>query len=291
MKNILITGGTGYIGSNVLAQLNSKYNFYSLVRNPSPAPFANHIKQIHYNGTYSSIQESLKNIAIDSVLHMATLFKAQHKSEDIPDLMNANLTFGCQILEWMSKNNIKEIINIGTYAQSIDGINEKSQNLYTTTKSAFERFLDFYTESFDFKTINLYFYDTYGPKDTRPKLINLIINALSKNEKLGMSPGDQEICYLFINDVVEAIDHSLQMLSKVESQKIHKYSLYSSEIVTVKELVQIAESTLDKKLNSEFGFYPYRKNEIMKFKARYPILPNWNAKTKISDGIKQILKA
>lgn len=284
MKTILITGSTGFIGQNVLKKLGHKYNFICLNRSNKSN------QSIIYDGTYESIQNGLKDKKIDTILHLATLFKSQHKSGDITDLISSNITLGCHLLEWAMQNKIHNLINFGSYAQSIDGTNDISQNLYTTTKTAFEKLIEYYVQNFELKCLNLYLYDTYGPGDTRPKLINLIINALLKNEKLGMSPGDQEICYLYIDDVLSAIELAIDTVESLNKNEFKKYGLYNKEVVTVKNLVKLTESTLGKKLNSDFGFYPYRKNEIMLFKPRYPLLPNWQPKTKLSEGILNIVK-
>jgi CDP-paratose synthetase len=289
MKNILLTGSTGFIGSHLQKKLlQENYKVYSITR--SQLTDTSNIEFVYYDGTFESIKRGLENKKIDSVIHLATLFLSQHKSEQINDLMSANITFGTHLIEWMSANGVSKFINVGTYAQFFEGSSYSPQNLYAATKSAFEQILQFYLEKYLFKVVNLYFYDSYGPKDTRPKLINLILSAIKNNQPLNMSPGHQEINYVYVSDVVSAILLGLERLEIVQPATKENYCVYSNQTQTIRELVSLISKTIDIPFSPNFGAFPYRDREIKKFCPRFSLLPNWKQTTSLEEGIKILWK-
>lgn len=289
MKNILVTGSTGFIGSYLQKRLiEENYKVYSITRKPMENFY--NVEYILYDGTFDSLKNGLANKKVDSVVHLATFFTSQHKSEQISELTNANITFGTHLLDWMSTNNVFKFMNIGTYAQFMEGSDYKSQNLYSATKSAFEQILFFYLEKFLFKVVNLYFYDSYGPKDTRPKLINLILKSIKDNQKLDMSPGLQEINYVYVKDVVSAIMIGLERLEHLEPSIKENYCVYSQQTQTIRELVNIISKTLEVPVSPNFGAYPYRDREIKVFKPRFPLIPGWKQTVSLEEGIKILWK-
>lgn len=137
MLNILITGGTGYIGKNLVSAFLNKGNKVFLLKRKNSINDIKHenLVEIIYDGTYNSFE--IIREKIDIVYHLATCFLVNHKTENLEELINSNILFGTQLLEYMAKNNIKNIINTETYAESITGEEYNPQNLYSATKMAF----------------------------------------------------------------------------------------------------------------------------------------------------------
>jgi nucleoside-diphosphate-sugar epimerase len=150
--------------------------------------------------------------------------------------------------------------------------------------------LKYYTESGIIKNITLSLYDTYGPNDNRPKFINLVIDALDKDVPFNMSPGNQEIRYVYIDDVVNAYCIALDLLMGNKIDKSETFSISGNESMSLNELVEYVSNTVGKKIETNPGFYNYRDREIMKCIPKFNKIPNWEAKVKLSEGIKQIIQ-
>ena len=222
--------------------------------------------------------------------HLATCFLVNHKTENLEELINSNILFGTQLLEYMAKHSIQNFINTETYAESITGEEYNPQNLYSATKMAFKSILKYYVDTYNMKAISLVLSDTYGPNDTRKKFLNLVLDALkSQDLNFKMSLGEQEICYIYIEDVVNAYLKSRDLISSQGIKELKTYSVFGNEILTLNNLVELLEKIFNKKLSTEKGYYPYRLREIMKFNYTHiERLPNWEPKISLKEGVKRI---
>lgn len=288
--NVLVTGGTGYIGSNLVKELLKEGHKIFLLKRKNSKSLVNDKKiiEVLYDGTYYSLEKI--NEKVDMIIHLATCFLVNHKTENIEDLLNANILLGTHLLEYASKHDIKDFINTETYAESITGVEYNPQNLYSATKKAFKDILKYYVDSNKMKCISLVLSDTYGPNDVRKKFLNLVLEVLkSENNEFKMSPGEQEICYIYIDDVIRAYIEAIKLISKLEEKDLKTYSVFGNEILTLNNLVELLEGLYNKKLKIEKGFYSYRLREIMKFNySSIERLPNWSPKISLKDGVKFI---
>lgn len=292
MMNILITGGTGFIGKNLSKKLLSlKHKLILIIRNTFPDFNDKNICVIKYEKDYKTLAEKLSPYKIDLIIHLATFFTNEHKSEEITQIIDSNIVLGTLLLEYAKNNDIKYFINTSTYATSIDDSLYNPQNLYAATKKAFEDILYYYSQSYNIKVINLILYDTYGPQDNRKKFINLLLDSIIRNEKeFKMSKGEQEICYVYIDDVVSAYLKSIELITKEDSEKFLSYEVYGKETLKLKELAERVLKITNSNIKLELGTYPYKKREIMKIFHKYPKLPNWEAEVNLERGIAEILK-
>ena len=286
--NILITGASGFIGRNLMEALsNEGANIYAIIHKINNLSLT--AKKIFYDGTYESISKPLENEKIDIVIHLATYFLSNHKSEHIEPLIDANIKFGAYLLEFVKQKGIKFLINTSTYAEYFDHKEYNPQNLYAATKFAFEALQKYYEQILETHFVTLELTDTYGPGDTRPKFVNLVLDAVQKKEVFNMSKGEQEICYLYIDDAVSAYISCINSLLNNQIAKNSKYSVYSNEVVTLNNLVDHIGEILNCKIETNKGFYPYRLREIMEFKPNYKKLPGWNNIYTLKDGILKIV--
>ncbi|MBP8708468.1 MAG: NAD(P)-dependent oxidoreductase [Caldisericia bacterium] len=288
---ILITGGAGFIARNLVRELLKRnYNIITIYRETIPKEFIGKVKMIQYKGNYNDLEENLEDEQIDIVIHLATHFTSKHRANEIRELFESNILLGTHILEYMKEHKAKKFINTSTYATSIDGTDYNPQNLYSATKKAFEDILVFYVESEKMQTINLELSDTYGLGDTRPKFLNLLLNAIKENREFNMSPGEQEICYIHVRDVVNAYLRAIDMLVNEDIKKIENYSVYGDEVLTLNQLVNKVQDISGTKIQVNKGVYPYKEREIMKFKPKYPILPGWQPRVSLTQGILEVLE-
>lgn len=285
-KRVLITGATGFLGKHLIEEILKNDLYDVVIINKSGKKIVNEYKReieyLKYDGTYDSISCLGK---IDCVIHLATDFKASHKTCDISNLILSNIQFGTHLLEYMKNAEIKNIINVSTYATSIDGIKYSPQNLYAATKKSFEDILTYYSQAHNINVFNLECYDMYGLNDNRGKFIDLLLNAAKSGIEFKMSKGEQEIGYIYVDDIVNALLIAIQQLQDKKHISFENFSLCGSEVLTLAALVKKVEDTLGIIIKISKDFYPYKDREIMKVAPRFNKLPIWTPKVKLSHGI------
>lgn len=267
----LLTGATGFVGQNLVKHFRQLgWGVETIGRQDSP----------------TDMDSKMRQFKPDVVIHLATLFIAEHKPTDIPNLIQSNLTFGTQVVDSMVRHGALNLINTGTLWQYYEGDRFTPSSLYSATKSAFEDVLRFFSSSYGLQVTNLMLSDTYGPKDPRGKLLSKLISMAGTSESLQLSPGDQLLEWTFIEDIVKGFEVAAKRLvEKKESNQFVHYTLTSGETISLKDTVKVCESVLGKKINIEFGAKPYRKREIMAPSKLDPILPGWSAQVSLRQGI------
>lgn len=276
---VLITGATGYIGTKLCQRLLAEgWQVDVLIRENSrsltPTLVDNATAHV-YDGSTQSVQDAVAAACPDVVFHLASLFIAEHRSEQVTDLINSNLLFGTQLAEACARAGVKRFINTGTSWQHYRSDAYDPVCLYAATKQAFEALLEYYVQAYGIKAITLKLFDTYGPDDSRPKIFNLLNKVARSGEFLDMSPGEQLIDLVHIDDVVEAYLVAAQRLLEGKAMLHESYAVSSGQLLPLKELVELYAKVTKKTVNINWGARPYRYREVMSPWTDFKTLPGW----------------
>ena len=162
-------------------------------------------------------------------------------------------------------------------------------SLHSSLKESFEKILQYYylNNKINFTTLKLF--HTYGPNDNRGKVITKIARSIINNEKLSLSPGDQEMDLVHCDDVANAYIELCNLI--LNNQFIEKcYGITSQKIITLKNLALIIENILNKKGNFAWGEKNYKyREEMVCWRNGLILLPNWKSEIELFDGL-QFLK-
>jgi len=291
---ILVTGGTGFVGRNLVRKLVEKgYEIHCIVRlNSNVSNIDKRAKIFRYDGNIDLLIDFFQSQKFDGVVHLASLFLASHTRYDIENLILSNIKFGVELLEACKISNVKWFINTGTFWQNYKNERYNPVNLYAATKEAFEVIAKYYTETSEliFTTIKLN--DTYGNDDTRNKLFNLWKKIALSGEVLEMSPGEQIIDICHIDDVINAYELLIEYLNsnKKYEFKNKTYVVTSNERMSLRKLAEVFEKVTNKKLNIKWGARPYREREVMIPLENGEVVPNWKPKVSLEEGIKKLFE-
>ena len=288
---ILLTGGRGFVGRHLVRRLAlDGYQCHLLVRSPSPA----HIEGAHgehVRGESADEQELadlLEKVRPDVVVHLASLFLATHKPEQVAPLVLSNVLFGTRLLEAMSLARVPCFLNAGTFWQHYQQADYDPVCLYAATKQAFEDIAEFYVRARGLQCVTLQLFDTYGPDDPRPKLFSLLLRSSQEGTELEMSPGEQQLDLVHISDVVSAFSLAIQRLLDGRVSGHEKYAVSSGRLLPLREVVRIFQTVSQRELRIVWGARPYRHREVMEPWKHGQPLPGWQPRVKLEDGLRSL---
>jgi nucleoside-diphosphate-sugar epimerase len=264
LKNILITGGTGFIGRNLIEKLKEDYNLIVIGRKEVKESLG----YKYYKCDVAKLQDIdnvFKNEKIDQVIHLATYYTPFHKKEDISIMIDTNVKGINNILELALLYKVEKVINTGScfeYGNSNEILKEKDivdpWNLYATTKILAEDIINYYCKK-GLNAITLRLFPPFGLWDNPNKLIPFVIKSALKNKEIPLTFGEQKWDYTYSKDIAEAYRLALQ--TTIKGHEIINIS--NNNPISLKEIVEKIIGYTYSKSKVLFGAVPYRENEIM----------------------------
>jgi nucleoside-diphosphate-sugar epimerase len=265
-RRALVTGITGFIGGELAKRLLADgWQVDAIVRTQSDTnslPFRRDI-------TFYTVEDGqdltpvLAATKPDVVFHLASLYLAEHRPDQVGALVQSNILFPALLAEAMTATGARCLVNTGTAWQHYGTQNYLPVNLYAATKQAAEDLLLYYTETRSLSVTTLRLFDTYGGGDKRRKLIQILIDAAQSGEPIDMSPGEQIVDMTHIDDVVDAFLLASEELLASEQYKPNVYYV-THQRQTVRDLATIVGQALGRPVNANFGGRPYRSREVMR---------------------------
>lgn len=283
VKQILMTGGTGFLGSHLVNKLAEENQIIVLKRSFSKTWRIDNKKNIkYYDIDKIDIENVFKENDIDIIIHTAT--KYGRNDEEIEELIESNYLYPLKILKLAKKYGVNTFINTDT-------VLPKYISIYSLTKNHFTDWLKYYSK--ELKIFNLKLEHMYGEKDSNNKFITYIIQELLENkQKIDLTEGTQERNFIYIGDVVNAYEKVIKREKEFENG-YYEYEIGTDENITIKDLVKkIKMLTKNEKTVLNFGAKKYRQNELMKSSSDFTKFKNefnWEAKIDIEEGLKRTI--
>lgn len=289
---VLVTGASGFIGSHLVNRmLGMGWEVHVVLRSqPDNLPFKDGARVHIHTGSTASLIDIVRQSQPQIVFHLASLFLAQHQADDIVGLVRSNVEFGSQLAEAMARNQVRLLVNTGTSWQHYQDADYSPVCLYAALKQAFEAVLQFYVETGALEVVTLKLFDTYGPGDPRPKLLHLLKRIALSGESLAMSPGEQLMDLVYIDDVVDAFLLAANALQSGQIGGMEAFGVSSGAALPLKDLAAIYSSVSGYPLHIEWGGRPYRPREVMQPWHSFKVLPGWVPKIDLATGIKRCLE-
>jgi UDP-glucose 4-epimerase len=244
-KNIVITGGAGFVGSNLIKYLleKTKYNLISL-DNYSTGSRKNHIKskRVKYiKSDTKNINKVLKNPKnIHSLFHFGEFARIYQSFIKMEECINSNTIGSNAVLNFCLSNNIK-LIYSATSATIGNKGSDKNLSPYAFTKAKNLELLDNLRKWFKFKFEIIYFYNVYGPNQissgSMATVIGIFEDLYKKKKPLTVvKPGTQSRRFTHIDDTVKACYFAWK-----ENRSRH-YSISNRETYSIIEVAKMFKS-------------------------------------------------
>ena len=283
-ETILLTGGTGFLGSNLLKHLVEKnYNVILLKRS-----FSNIFRIREYQNKISSYDSDLVSLEtifsennIDKIVHCATNY-GRRDNEPL-QIIEANLLLPLRLLELGKNHQTRCFINTDT-------ILDKRINYYSLSKKQFKEWLSAYNK--DLICINVALEQFYGPGDDETKFVTHIVHNLLNNiDQIDLTKGEQKRDFIYIDDTVDAFIKIIEEFNN-QNNGFYEFEIGSNNPVSIRDFVELTKKlthNTNTKLN--FGAIPYRENEVMNCNANTSEISKlgWKPKNELIDGLKKMI--
>jgi len=266
MNSILITGSTGFVGSNLLDNLYEENKIYLILRKKNQVK--NLIKKykninIIFYSKINELNKKLKDCRVDIVIHCATHYVKKHDYSDIKKLNDSNILLGNTLLENLKVMKVKKFINFSTIWEDYNSIKDNNYNLYSAYKKSFGIILNYYKKILStIKFYNVMISDTFSKNDKRLKITSVLKNNYKKNKLTKIVSKNLVMNLLNVNDISNAIN--LIIKKKVTPGK---YILKNNKNFKISEIVNKFNKKNVKKLRIKWmsnktikeKIYPYNK--------------------------------
>ena len=204
MKNILVTGGAGFIGSNLIKKLIDQGHNVTSLDNYSTGTNKNEFKEAKY------INDDIENLFklkmnFDLCFHLAAQSRVQPSFDDPQESVRVNVTGTTRVIEWAKINNIKVI-----YAGSSSKHHDPSDSPYAMTKFLGEEICKLYKKSFDVNVEIARFYNVYGPLEPLDEKFGNVIGIwrVKANKNLPLpivGDGNQKRDFTHVFDIIDGL--------------------------------------------------------------------------------------
>ncbi len=293
IKCALVTGGSGYIGSRLVERLIADGWRVHVILRPSSSlnllgSCVNKLAIHLHDGSMGGMLNIVAATKPDVVFHLAAMATADHRPEVVDQMVLSNVLYSTQLVEGMIRNGARKLVNTETFWQYREGSDDYDPVcLYAATKQAFHDILHYYVNTGAVQAISLVLFDTYGPRDPRNKLFNILKQAAHETGSIDMTPGEQIVDMTHVDDVVEAYIRAADMLLTDSITKLDTYAVTSGRRMKLKELVDLAIRETGVSIHPNWGGRAYRTNEVMVPWLGKP-LPGWRPKIDLATGVREI---
>ncbi len=295
VRTSVLTGATGFLGRNVLAELtHTNLKILTVTRNKSKAQIATQNVEVAPVDSYSSIEELRKFFsAIQGCVvlaHLATHYSTAHSATDVEKLVEANIHFPLRLVDALSR--IKPgsaVVNISTLFQHFESKSYSPVSLYAATKESFLKLLEFYAETNALKIVDVTIGDTYGATDTRGKLMSLLINNLGSENTLNLGSGLQNMSLTHVSDAALAIVNVMQDSDSIPSGSVWRVQVPPTDNILVRDLIAEIEKISAKKVSCTFDPSRDRQREIYSPVVGLEQLSGYSPRVDLVSGLKSML--
>lgn len=291
MQNVLITGITGYIGSRLARALAERCAVYGLVRQPLNETYLDpelrrRLTLLPYDGRGESVLAALESSCPDVVFHLAAHYTTAHDMQTIPRLLEGNVSLGACLLEAMDAVRCRRLVYATTVTTRCTGGQYQPLTLYAAAKQAFSDLVEYYTWTGAVCAAAVALSDTYGPGDRRPKVLNLIRQAILHDTALDLSSGRQIYDTVYIDDVVQGFVLAAAALERPGAA--HRFfQLSAAQPRSLRETVELMLETNALAFQANWGERP-DPDRMPDCPLRiFPPPPRWQPRIPLEEGLRR----
>lgn len=312
MRNILITGGAGFIGSHLVDHLLQEGDWHVTViddfndfYDPSikRANIKRHLAHANYHlieadiRDYQAMHQALSDSQFDCIVHLAARAGVRPSLTEPRLYVETNINGTMNLLELARERGIKQFV-FGS-SSSVYGTNEKVPfsegdpilnpiSPYAATKAAGELICHTYSHLYGMRIVCLRFFTVYGARQRPDLAIHKFAKLISSGKTIPVfGDGSTRRDYTYIDDIIAGVRAAIGY----DQSSYEVINLGESRTVELRELISLLESALGQ--TAKIDRQPMQPGDVPQTfadiaKARR--LLNYNPQTQIEEGIKRFVE-
>lgn len=255
MKNVIVTGANGFIGSSLIKKLIEKnVNVIALdisFKN-SKLPESDHIKVIEISlDNVDILTQMIPNEEYDVMYHLAWAgVNGPSKADPVIQLQNVEMAMNCATVA--KRLGVKKLLCAGTIAEratdSLSNLNTTSGGMmYGVAKHCTHLMLETYCKNIGLEFVWMQFSNIYGPANKTGNLVSYTIGELEKGNEASFGPALQPYDFILVDDLIEAVlrlgenktKRNNYFIGSGEPRQLKDYLLEIGQLCGKEELIKI----------------------------------------------------
>jgi len=277
--NIIITGGAGFVGTNLAKRFMKEGHNVTSIDNYYTGKKENHIEGVEY------LNMDIRNITDyswlkpDVIFHLAAIARIQPSFKEPKEYFTTNANGTLNLVHYCSEHNVPLV-----YAGSSSKHSGRFKNPYTFSKDIGEDLVTLYQKHYNLKATIVRFYNVYGPYQLEDggycTLIGIWLKALREGRKLNIfGDGEQRRDFTHIHDIIDA-------LVKIQNQDAwgYEFELGRGINFSINEIANMLNC-----LPNNIKYHPQRPGEAretLNTDTKAKEILGWGAKINLEDYLK-----
>ncbi len=237
-KNILVTGGEGFIGYNLCKALIKEGAIVTSLDINLSGRSDRRIDGVEYVlGDTNNINTIFKNRNFDIIFHLGEYARLENSFENVDQVIHSNIKGTAEILEFWRKQECR-LIYAGSSTKFSKEITALEMSPYSFTKSSNSELVRMYAKWFNLDFAITYFYNVYGEKENDDGKLASVIGIFTKRYKKKLPlqvvlPGTQKRNFTHVDDIVEGV------LLVAKHGRGDNYCIGANDLYSINEIAQM----------------------------------------------------
>ena len=267
--HILVTGGAGFVGTNLIKQLLKEGHNIVSIDNYSTGKKENHIDGVKYiEGDIYNLMDHIATLSTpyyqpDVVFHMAAIARIQPSFENPQDYIKTNFNGTYNIVQFCTNREIPLI-----YAGSSSHHSGKFKNPYTFSKDMGEEIIQLYQKHFGLKASIARFYNVYGPYQLTEGSYTTLIGRWMNNIKNNLpceiyGDGNKKRDFTHVEDIINGLISIMKQKSYGNIFEFGKGKNYSvNEVAKMFKIVPMYKENKPGEAQETLADYSLAKHKL-----------------------------